>query len=69
MLLYLNSSPVAQSKWKPQAFTFVPQLIFSAVLIPLIMAKRDLPSTMLAQTVAFVAFNKVCTSQVGAING
>ena len=43
---------------------FLPQLFLSAFVIPVILAKKDLPSTMLAQTFAFVSFNKVCTSQV-----
>lgn len=64
MLLYLNSSPAADSTWKPEAFAFVPQLLFCIVLLPLVLAKRDLPSCLLAQTFAFVTFNKVCTSQV-----
>lgn len=47
-----------------ESLAFVPQLLLSAVFLPLGLAKRDLPGTMLAQTFAFVAFNKVCTSQV-----
>jgi phosphatidylinositol glycan class M len=47
-----------------ERLAFLPQLLLSAVMIPLTLAKKDLPSTMLAQTFAFVAFNKVCTSQV-----
>lgn len=64
-LLYLNSSPGGTgSTFELERLAFLPQLLLSALLIPLALAKKDLPSTMLAQTFAFVAFNKVCTSQV-----
>jgi phosphatidylinositol glycan class M len=67
-LLYLNSSPGgSQSTFELERLAFVPQLLLSAVMIPLALAKKDLPSTMLAQTFAFVAFNKVCTSQVSQL--
>lgn len=62
-MLYLNSSPVAQPSMRLESLAFVPQLLFSAIAIPLVLAKKDLASTMLAQTFAFVTFNKVCTSQ------
>ncbi|KAF2030328.1 hypothetical protein EK21DRAFT_65853 [Setomelanomma holmii] len=63
-LLYLNSSPnVLSSSFELERLAFVPQLLLSAVIIPLALGKKDLPSTMLAQTFAFVTFNKVCTSQ------
>ncbi|KIW07350.1 hypothetical protein, variant [Verruconis gallopava] len=62
-MLYLNSSPAAQSSLRLESLAFLPQLMTSAVLIPLALAKKDLASTMLAQTFAFVTFNKVCTSQ------
>ncbi|KAF2823408.1 hypothetical protein CC86DRAFT_298606 [Ophiobolus disseminans] len=63
-LLYLNSSPHAtSSSFELERLAFVPQLLLSAVFIPLALAKKDLPGTMLAQTFAFVTFNKVCTSQ------
>ncbi|KAF1941567.1 hypothetical protein EJ02DRAFT_201758 [Clathrospora elynae] len=68
-LLYLKSSP-KPTGLEPTApslelerLAFLPQLLLSAVFIPLALAKKDLPSTMLAQTFAFVTFNKVCTSQ------
>jgi phosphatidylinositol glycan class M len=66
ILLYLNSSPYAKatSTLELERLAFLPQLLLSVILIPLALAKKDLPSTMLAQTFAFVAFNKVCTSQV-----
>jgi phosphatidylinositol glycan class M len=47
-----------------ESFAFFPQLLLSGLAIPVLLAKKDLPSTMLAQTFAFVSFNKVCTSQV-----
>lgn len=67
ILLYLNSSPSGTAAFRLESLAFIPQLLFSTVLIPLATAKRDLPSTMLAQTFAFVTFNKVCTSQVSSI--
>lgn len=64
MQLYLNSSPAAGSPLLLESLAFIPQLLLSAVAIPLALAKNDLGSAMLAQTFAFVTFNKVCTSQV-----
>lgn len=63
-LLYLSSSPGTHSSLRLESLAFLPQLFLSAVAIPLTLGKKDLASTMLAQTFAFVAFNKVCTSQV-----
>ncbi|KAF2876881.1 GPI mannosyltransferase 1 [Massariosphaeria phaeospora] len=64
-LLYLNSSPKPNHSpsIELERLAFVPQLLLSGVMIPVALSKKDLPSTMLAQTFAFVAFNKVCTSQ------
>ncbi|KAH6623828.1 PIG-M-domain-containing protein [Chaetomium tenue] len=67
--LYLASSPTTSELAPPpttlriESIAFLPQLLLACVLIPLATAKRDLPAAMLAQTFAFVAFNKVCTSQ------
>ncbi|KAL2369909.1 GPI mannosyltransferase 1 [Blastomyces gilchristii] len=66
MLLYLSSSTAAQgtsSGNRLESLAFIPQLVLSAVLIPIVLAKKDIAGTMLAQTFAFVTFNKVCTSQ------
>ncbi|PSN70199.1 GPI mannosyltransferas-like protein 1 [Corynespora cassiicola Philippines] len=67
-LLHLNSSPKLNMESAPPSLglervAFLPQLLLSAIMIPLALAKKDLPSTMLAQTFAFATFNKVCTSQ------
>lgn len=72
VLLYLASAAGPESSSSSggggrlgiESVAFVPQLLLACVLIPLVMAKRDLPATMLAQTWTFVTFNKVCTSQV-----
>ena len=64
ILLYLTSAYPNTSAFRIESVAFLPQILLSCVLIPLVMAKKDLPTTMLAQTFAFVTFNKVCTSQV-----
>ncbi|RAH76538.1 hypothetical protein BO86DRAFT_383726, partial [Aspergillus japonicus CBS 114.51] len=46
-----------------ERWAFLPQLLLSVLVIPLALARKSLTGTMLAQTFAFVAFNKVCTSQ------
>lgn len=65
LLLYINSSPSsdAASRWHPETLAFLPQLLLSAVLVPLLLAKKSLPGAMLLQTFLFVTYNKVCTSQ------
>ena len=73
-LLYLKSSPKpanvgpATQSFGLERLAFLPQLLLSAVFTPLVLAKKDLPNTMLAQTFAFVTFNKVCTSQVSTVS-
>src|ERR1700761_18430 len=69
-LLYLSSAQASNTSGSQAArsisfesLAFIPQLVLSTTLIPLRTAKRDLPTTLLAQTLSFVTFNKVCTSQ------
>ncbi|EEU48893.1 glycosyltransferase family 50 [Fusarium vanettenii 77-13-4] len=65
VLLYLTSATPADAtpSIRIESLAFLPQLLLSCVLIPLALAKRDLATSMMAQTFAFVTFNKVCTSQ------
>ncbi|KAK4187459.1 GPI mannosyltransferase 1 [Podospora australis] len=60
---YSSPGSSSLSSLRIESIAFLPQLLLSTILIPLFLAKRDLPGTMLAQTFAFVTFNKVCTSQ------
>ncbi|OQE74655.1 hypothetical protein PENNAL_c0075G10538 [Penicillium nalgiovense] len=60
-LLYLSAAGGAQTRF--EALAFLPQLILVVVALPLVLAKKSLTTTMLAQTFTFVTFNKVCTSQ------
>ncbi|KAJ5810708.1 uncharacterized protein N7503_002926 [Penicillium pulvis] len=60
-LLYLSAAGNTESHF--EALAFLPQLVLVVVAIPLVLAKKSLATTMLAQTFAFVTFNKVCTSQ------
>lgn len=67
-VLHLNSAyPNQASSLRIESLAFIPQLLLSVLVMPILLAKKDLAGTMLAQTFAFVTFNKVCTSQVGSL--
>ncbi|KAF7114059.1 hypothetical protein CNMCM5793_007039 [Aspergillus hiratsukae] len=60
-LLYLSAGGSSSPKGLGFAFeslAFIPQLLLSVVLIPLTLGRKSLAGTMLAQTFAFVTFNK-----------
>ncbi|UKZ75326.1 GPI mannosyltransferase 1 [Trichoderma virens FT-333] len=59
IFLYLASADPSSSS----LHAFLPQLLLSCLFIPFVIAKKDLATSMMAQTFAFVTFNKVCTSQ------
>lgn len=63
-ILHLSSMHGNGSGVRAESLAFMPQLCLSVIAIPFYLAKKDLATTMLAQTYAFVTFNKVCTSQV-----
>lgn len=65
LFLYLSSAPPVKMQVPHYAslLTFLPQAVLSFLVIPLTLAKRNLTTCFLAQTFAFVTFNKVVTSQ------
>ncbi|EEY21188.1 GPI mannosyltransferase [Verticillium alfalfae VaMs.102] len=63
ILLYLTSAFPSASSLQIESVAFLPQILLSTILIPVVVAKKDLAASMMAQTFAFVTFNKVCTSQ------
>lgn len=60
VLYYSLASP---SSFKFEGWAFLPQIVLSAVILPVCFARYDLLKTMFLQTWVFVAFNKVCTAQ------
>jgi hypothetical protein len=66
-LLHLSSQQPPHTGIRIESLAFIPQILLSLVAMPLLLAKKDIASTMFAQTFAFVTFNKVCTSQVSLI--
>ncbi|KAK6438335.1 GPI mannosyltransferase 1 [Oleoguttula sp. CCFEE 5521] len=62
-VLHLSSMLPEQSGLQLETIAFFPQLFLALIAIPLKLARRDLAGAMLAQTLTFVTFNKVCTSQ------
>ncbi|KAF7586212.1 GPI mannosyltransferase 1 [Aspergillus hancockii] len=60
-LLYLSAAGDVHGNF--ESLAFLPQLLLSVVVIPVVLAKKSLAGAMLAQTFSFVTFNKVCTSQ------
>ncbi|KAI5955094.1 GPI14 [Candida jiufengensis] len=63
ILLYYKSALPTSTNLDIEKLAFLPQLIISAIIIPLLLAKKDLLSCLFIQTFAFVTFNKVITSQ------
>jgi phosphatidylinositol glycan class M len=67
-MLHLSSQQPSDTGFRIESLAFLPQISLSLIVIPFLLARKDLASTMLAQTFAFVTFNKVCTSQVSLVN-
>lgn len=63
-VLHLDSARSRTVGLEVESLAFIPQLTMAVLVIPMMLANKNLASTMLAQTLAFVTFNKVCTSQV-----
>jgi len=59
----LRASDLVEPALDLTSLAFIPQLIISAAIIPLIFTQKSLTNTLFLQTFTFVAFNKVMTSQ------
>lgn len=66
LALYLSSALPKQAV-SISSLAFIPQLLLAGIVIPLALIGKDLGTIMFTQTFAFVAFNKVCTSQVSQV--
>ncbi|RCK58770.1 GPI mannosyltransferase 1 [Candida viswanathii] len=62
-LYYKSAIPETLTGLDIEKLAFIPQLVISGVVIPLVFARRDLLSSLFLQTFVFVTFNKVITSQ------
>ena len=60
-VLYLASQ--SGTSLSIESLAFVPQLLLAVVILPYSLAKVNLPACLFTQTLAFVTFNKVATSQ------
>lgn len=58
-----GSSTLGKPSLDLASLAFIPQLSISAIIIPLLFAKKSLINTLFLQTFTFVTFNKVMTSQ------
>ncbi|OHE99892.1 FHA domain-containing protein [Colletotrichum orchidophilum] len=58
VLLYLTSAFPSTATIRIESVAFLPQILLSTMLIPFGLAKKDLATSMMAQTFAFVTFNK-----------
>lgn len=61
--MHLRSAVISEQGFRIETLAFLPQLFLAVIAIPLALSGKDLAGSMLAQTFAFVTFNKVCTSQ------
>ncbi|CAI5759325.1 unnamed protein product [Candida verbasci] len=63
MALYYKSALTSIDTFDIEKIVFIPQLALSAIIVPLVLARVDLLSSLFIQTFIFVTFNKVMTSQ------
>jgi phosphatidylinositol glycan class M len=62
VVLYYKSA-IDHGHFSIETYAFIPQLLISAGLLPLLFGRSNIVSCLFLQTFAFVTFNKVMTSQ------